>query len=151
RRRREPAAEQKILPHRQVRKQPPLLEHVADTPAMLPHEDAALGVDQRQPVDDDSTARGAHEPADDIDKGRLASARRPEQRRQPSVGDEFCLQHEGAEAVRDVHLESHSDQDFWPTRRAINSDTSSAVMAMTMDTMVSRMAPASPFGTWVNV
>ena len=39
----------------------------------------------------------------------------------------------------------------WPTRRANSSETTSAPIAMTIDTTVSRRAPASPPGICVKV
>src|SRR5919199_1789071 len=103
--RREPAAEQKVLADREMRKETPFLEHVADTPAMFRHEESLAGVDQ-----------------------------------------DARVQLEGPEAMADVDRKTHSIHHFWPTRRASNSDTTSAAMEMAIDTSVSRMAPRSPPG-----
>ena len=56
---REPAAEDEILPDREMRKEPALLEHVADAPAMLRDEYPAFGIDQRPVVEHDAAAVGA--------------------------------------------------------------------------------------------
>ncbi len=149
--RHEPAAEQQVLPHRQVREQPSFLEHVADAPAVPGHEHAARGVDQRRAVDHDATALGAQKSGDDVDQRALAGAGAAEQRGQPSRRHEAGIEGECSQPMGDADLEAHSDHDRWPTRRAISSDMSSAPIEIAIETRVRRSAPASPPGIWVKV
>ena len=134
-----------------MREQPPLLEHVADASTVFPDEDSPVRVDQRHSVDDNPAAARPDQAANDVDERSLSRARSAEECGQPPFGHELRLQGEGSQAVRNVDLQAHSVQDFWPTLRAINSEMMSAAIAIAMDTSVSRMAPASPPGICVNV
>ena len=62
--RREPAAEQEILPDAEMRKQARVLEYEADAAAIGGKEDALSGVDEDAAVEDDPAAIGAREPCD---------------------------------------------------------------------------------------
>src|SRR5499426_243596 len=148
---REPAAEQEILPHGQVRKQATFLEHVADAPAMSRNEYPLIGIDQRPAVENDAAAVGPHDPGDDVDERGLARAGAAEERREPPVRDEVRIERERSEPVPDVDRETHSTPNCWPTRRANSSETRSAPIEMTIDTSVRRMAPSSPPGICVKV
>ena len=68
RRGREPAAVEQVLPHGQVREQPPVLEHVADAALCGGHEHAAAGVDQHASSIPHATLVGADQPGDDVDE-----------------------------------------------------------------------------------
>ena len=150
-RRREPLPEQQVLPHREVREETPLLEYVADAPAVFRNEQSALRVHQHRIVQDDPAAIGANHAGDDIDERGLARAGAAEKCRQPARGDEARLQQERPEPVRNVDREAHYADILSSTRRAINSEMTSAPIEMTIDTSVSRSAPVSPPGICVRV
>ena len=134
-----------------MREQPAVLEDVADAAMMARHEDAALGVDKHLAVDGDAAAVGPDQAADDVDQGRLARARAAEQRRQPGRGREARGDAEAAARVVDVDVQAHAAIRWTPMRRASSSEPSRASMEIAIDTRVSRIAPASPPGTWVRV
>ena len=129
----------------------PLLEYITDAPAEFRNEQSAVGVHQRRVVQDDAAAIGADHAGDDIDQRGLARAGAAEKCRQPAVGDEARLQQERPEPVRDVDREAHCADILSSTRRASNSEIRSAPIEITIDTSVSRKAPASPPGIWVSV
>ena len=147
--RREPAAEEQVVPHVQMRKEPPLLEHGADAPPVLGHEDVLRRIDEHPPLHGDASMIGPHQSADGVHDGRLAGARRAEQCRELSIGLKACIQGESALFVTDINVENHQACTRCRTRRASHSESQSAPMEMTMDTSVSRIAPPSPPGTWV--
>ena len=147
----EEAAVAQILPDRHMRKQPRVLENIADTALVLGNEDARCRIGQHAPIGDDPALIRAQQPADQIDQRCLAGARRAEKRCQPPARLEGRVEREGAEPAADVDLEAHSISIRLPTRRAITSEAISATMAMTIEMRVRRSAPASPPGTWVKV
>ena len=147
----EPSPEQEILPHREVGEETSLLEDVADAPAMLRNEYPSVGIDQHGIVEDDPAAVGANDTGDDIDQRRLARAGAAEERREPPFGNEACLEQKGSKSVRDVDREAHSVHIFRPTRRASNSEMTTADIEIAIDTSVSRNAPVSPPGICVRV
>jgi hypothetical protein len=61
--RREPLPVQKVLPHREMGKEPRFLENVAKTPSMLGHEYALAGVHQGAAIQDDQPLSGRTIPA----------------------------------------------------------------------------------------
>ena len=134
-----------------MREQPAVLEDVADAAMMARHEDAALGVDKHLAVDGDAAAVRPHQAADDVDQGRLARARPTEQRRQAGRGREARGDAEVVARVVDVDFQAHAAIRWTPMRRASSSEPSRASMEIAIDTRVSRIAPASPPGTWVRV
>src|SRR5204863_4063071 len=73
-RRGEPATEQQVLPDGQVRKQPALLEDIADPASVGRDADAALAVEQHRVVEDDAPPPRPEQPGDRIDDGGLAGA-----------------------------------------------------------------------------
>jgi hypothetical protein len=147
----EEAAIAQILRDRQVRKEPRVLKHIADAPPVRRHEDAGFRIDQYAAVDGDSPLVGADQSRDQVDQRRLARAGMTEQRDQPPVAGKPRLQPERAQKLGDVDLDCHAASSRRATRRASHSDAISAPMAMTMETSVSRIAPALPPGTWVKV
>jgi hypothetical protein len=56
---RKPAAVEQVLAHAEMREQAAILEDVADAAAVLRHEHAAFGIDQRLAVDHDLAALAA--------------------------------------------------------------------------------------------
>ena len=149
--RREPSAEQQVLPHREMGEETSLLEDVADAPAVFRNEQPAFGIHQRRVVQDDPAAVGANHAGDDVDQRGLARAGAAEECREPALGDEARLQQERPEPVRNIDRETHYADILSSTRRAMNSEMRSAPMEMTIETSVSRKAPLSPPGIWVSV
>ena len=147
----EPAPVEQVAAHAEMREQPAVLEDIADAAAMPRNEDAALGVDQHLAVDGDAAAVRPHQAADDVDQGRLARARPAEQRRQPGRGREARVDPKAAAQVIDVDFQAHAAIRWTPMRRASSSEPSSASIEIAIETSVSRIAPASPPGTWVKV
>src|SRR5690349_24546729 len=97
--RREPTAEQEVLADREVREQAPLLEHVADAPAMFRDEDSTLGIDQRRIVENDAATVGTHDPGDHVDERGLARAGAAEESGEAPVRDEARLKRERTEPM----------------------------------------------------
>jgi hypothetical protein len=70
--------------------------------------DAALGVDQYRPVDDDPSPFRAHQPGDHIDDRGLARSRAAEQCGETAPAAKMDIELEGAEPVLDIHLEDRA-------------------------------------------
>ena len=134
-----------------MREEAAVLEDVADAAAVLRHEDAALGIDQRLAIDHDAAAVRPDQAADDIDQRRLARARAAEQRRDAGLRGEARGEAKLAERVIDVDVEAHVATRGAPMRRASSSEASRAAIEIATETSVRRSAPASPPGTWVRV
>src|SRR5471030_2424904 len=134
-----------------MREEAAVLEDVAHLPAVLGHEHVAFSIDQRLAVDDHLAALWPDQAGHDVDQRGLARARAAEQRSHAARRDEARVEREVAQRVMDVEFEAHVATRRAPIRRARNSDPSSAAIEITMDTSVSRSAPASPPGTCVKV
>ena len=147
----EPAPELQVVLDREMREQPPFLEHVADLTAVLRHEHAGVRVEEDDTVDRDPSPLRAHETGDGVDQRRLARSGTAEERRQSSFGAERSLQMERALPMRDVDLQAHSAAILRRTTRAMSSEQSKASIETAIDTSVNRNAPASPPGTCVKV
>ena len=145
----EPAAEEQVLAHVEMREEASFLEHVADAPPVLGNEDAFLRVDEHPPLHDDAAVIRPHETADGVHDRRLAGSRRTEKCCELSVRLEARLEVEGSLRMPDVDVENHYARTRRRIRRASHSDSQSATTEMTMDTSVRRMAPLSPPGTCV--
>jgi hypothetical protein len=104
---REPLPVQEILPDREMRKKPRLLEDIAETPSMFGNENAPAGVDQSPVVQDDRALVGAHNSGDDVEKGRLAGPRRTEEGRQLSLGRKARLERERSQTPDDINNKCH--------------------------------------------
>src|ERR1041385_2631671 len=86
-----------VLPHVEVREEPPFLEHVADVPPRRRHVDTALAVEYRFAVDDDPPPVRTHGSGYAIDDRGLARTRTTEQCRHALPGLEGGLQPERPE------------------------------------------------------
>ena len=150
-RRREPAAIEQVLAHRQVREQPSLLEDIADAAPMRRHEDPLGGVEQHPSVEDDAALLRPHQAGDDADERGLAAARAAEQRGEAAVAAKAGVELEIAEPVPGGDLEHQSPCTRRVTWRASSSEASRATSEIATATSVSRRAPTSPPGTWVRV
>lgn len=150
-RRRQPVhAEGQVGPHRQMRKQPPILEHIAQ-PTMFGGDVEAQGrVEQHLAVDDDAARIGPGQSGHHVDDRGLARPRRPEQGGDPRPRLQRHLNLEGALPPMNAQVQ-HGLQPFSRacTRRDRISAASSAVKATTTEMTHSRMAASSPPGTWV--
>ena len=147
----EPAAVEQVLAHRQMGKQAPLLEDIADAAPVRRHEHARVRVDQHPAVEDDAGLPGAHQAGDDMDERGLAGARAAEQRRQAVAAAKARVEVEIAEPVPRGDLEHHRPWMRRVTWRASSSEASRASSEIATATRVSRRAPASPPGICVRV
>ena len=138
-----------VLPHRQVREQPAVLEHVADASQVARDPGPGGGVGQYLAIDHDPAPVGLLQPGDQVEYGRLARTRGPEQGGDARARLEADVDIEFPAPVADVDLQRHRDALPLRTRRASHSETTSATSEIAMDTAVRRSAGASPPGTWV--
>ena len=102
---REPASEQQILADCEMRKQSIFLKDIAHPATMGGDPNAALGVEQYRPVDDDPSPFRAHQPGDHIDDRGLARSRAAEQCGETASAAKMDIELEGAEPVFDIDLE----------------------------------------------
>lgn len=72
--RREPAPEQEISPHAEMREELGVLKHEPDPAAIGGHEDRSLSVYQHAAVEHDRAAIRPRQTRDQIDRHRLARA-----------------------------------------------------------------------------
>src|SRR5437870_4144955 len=129
-----------------MRKEPTFLEDIADAAAVRRSVDAALGVEQHRPVDDDASPFRVQQPGDRVDHGGLACSRPTEQRGEAAPAAKMDIELEFAEAVFDIDLEhgAQSPERRRPVRRARISEASSATIGRTITTRVRRSAAGSP-------
>ena len=148
--RREPFAIGKVILHRQVRKQPRLLEDIADAALVRRQVDATLRVDEHRIADADPGEIRADESGDDVDQRGLAAARGAEYCGDAARALEPDVEADASQFVADGDREAHAVIRC-PARRARNSETSRAPSEMAIEMAVSLRAPASPPGTCVRV
>ncbi len=135
-----------------MRKQPALLEHIADAPAVRRHVDARRGIEQHRIVERDAAAIGRDQPGDQVDERGLAGAGGSEQRGHAARALELRGERELAEPLFDVDGEHrHSPWKRVPARRASHSEATSAASEIAIATSTRRPAAASPPGIWVKV
>ena len=108
------------------------------------------GVDERRVADAHVAAVGAGQPGDEAERHRLARAGAAEQRRDTLGAGEGDVEGEARHASAQGDVEHQS-----ASRRAIprcsRSDRITATSEMTIETSVSRSAPASPSGFCTSV
>src|SRR3546814_8315587 len=132
-----------------MRKQPALLEDIADAAPVRRHEDAAIRIDQQAAVDADAAAGiRSRQAGDQVDQGGLAGARAAEQRGDAVAAGEFCVERKVALGMKNCYIQRHPRTCF-ATRRARISEMISALAEIATAIRVSRRACASPTGTWV--
>src|SRR3546814_17172676 len=91
-----------------MRKQPALLEDIADAAPVRRHEDAAIRIDQQAAVDADAAAGiRSRQTGDQVDQRGLAGARAAEQRGDAVAAGEADIQREIALAVADRDFQRH--------------------------------------------
>jgi len=134
-----------------MRKQPGILEHIADPAAMHRDVPARRRVVQHLAVDGDDAAIGPQQSRDHVDQRCLAGARCAEQAGDPAFAGEGSFDRKFAELFCDVDPQ----HDQLPcrrrkARRANHSEAISAASAMTMETATSRSAAVSPSGVWIS-
>jgi hypothetical protein len=88
-----------------VREQQRVLEHVADSPPVERHVDAARRVEQRLAVDADRAARGSKDAGDRVDDAGLSRSRRPEQADDRRLGSKAHAEVERTEPALDVNVD----------------------------------------------
>jgi hypothetical protein len=130
-------AVQQVGPHVHVRKERDVLRHVTDMTAVRWHVDALRAREEHAPVDGNRAARGRAQAGDGIENGRLAGARRTEQRRRPGVELE-C----GDERKRPLH-ELDVDGDHAGRLSASRFAVHNAAKAMAIEINSSVKASAS--------
>ena len=134
-----------------MRKQPRVLEHVADAPPVRRHVDACGRVVQRFAVERDDAAVGPQQPGDHVDQRGLAGAGRAEQAGDAALAFERGFEREFAELFGDVDAQ-HGQ---FPCRRLVarranHSEAIRAPIAITMEISTSRAAAVSPSGVWIS-
>ena len=144
--RREPPAIEQVLADRQMREQPPLLEDIAKAAAVGGQVAPQGAVGQDPVIDRDPPRIRSQQARDRVHDRGLARTGWPEQHRQPRGGVERHVQVEPGKPVGQADLQRHAPATRRATRRARTSDSSSAVMAMVIDTKTKRPAAASPPG-----
>ncbi len=137
----EPAAVEQVAPHREVREQPGVLEHVADAPPVARHVDAPSGVEQGLAVEQDAATVRPQETGDAVDDRGLAGTRTAEQGRDAVRGREGDVEIQRAQAARDLDLEHQMPRTIRATGRASSSEAIIAAKARAIDTSVRRRAP----------
>ena len=140
-----------ILPDIEMRKQPRVLEHIADAAAMRRDVDACGGVVERLAVDGDAAAIGPQQARDHVDQRGLAGAGGAEQPGDAAFAGERGFDREFAELFGDVDAQ-HGQFPCrrWVARRANHSEAIRAAIAITMETTTSRSAAVSPSGVWIS-
>ena len=146
----EPVAVQQVLPDRQVRKQPCILEDIADAAPVRRQEDALAAVCQHGAAVSDAPVVRPQKPGDGVDDGGLSRTRMPEQRRQPRRGVEGRIQQEARKGMTQRDGQHHAPRMRRAMARDSHSDRNSAPMATATAMMTSRAAAASPPGTCRN-
>ena len=100
-------AEQQILPHPPVRKQPAVLEHIAAGPALGRQIDPRLAVEQHCAGDHDPAAVRTDQTGDHVEQAGLSGARWPEQRDQPVLRGKAATQPALPAPEFDIDLKGH--------------------------------------------
>ena len=135
-----------------MRKQPRVLEHIADAALVLRHERCRAAVStSTRPSTAIAPSVGRISPAIMLTSDVLPEPDGPNSAVSRPPLSKRGVELEGAEPVADVDRQRHSTSIRLPTRRASTSEAISAAMEMTIEISVSRSAPASPPGTCVKV
>ena len=134
-----------------MRKQPRVLEHIADAAAIGWNVHPRRSVVERFVVDGDDAAIGLQQSGDHVDQRGFAGAGGAEQAGDAAFAGERGFDGEFAKLFEDFNAQ-HGQ---FPCRRCVarrakNSDAISAPMAMTMETITSRSAAVSPSGVWIS-
>src|SRR5688572_2098216 len=146
---REQARVREVLPHREMGKQAPLLEHVAETPPAGGYVDALSGIEKRVSVEANAPLARTDQAGNGVHDRRLPGAGLPEQCRYPGAALEGCLEPEFSELVLDSHRQCHAGT-LRPARRTSVSDAISAASDSTTERIQRRNACSSPPGTCVS-
>src|SRR5688500_3155367 len=99
----EQARIREVLPHRQMGKQPTLLEHVAKAPLAGGYMDALSAIEERVSVEGNTPLARTDQAGNGVHHRRLTGAGLPEQCRHPGAALEGCLEPELSELVLDGH------------------------------------------------
>ncbi len=134
-----------------MRKQPRILEHVADPPPVRRHVHACGDVVERLAVERDDAAIGLQEAGDHVDQRGLAGAGSAEQAGDAAFAGEGGFDREFAKLFCDVDAQ-HGQ---FPCRRLVarranHSEAIRAPIAITMEISTSRPAAVSPSGVWIS-
>ena len=137
----------KIAPDGEVRKQPRLLKHHADTAAMGRHV-ASLSIGQDRSVDEDSAGAKPRQAGNDLDHRRLAGAGRAKQRGDAIAAGEVDIELKVAEALVDLDIDH---EEVLLNQRAMTSEATRAARPIEAAITERRSASPSPSGLWLAV
>jgi hypothetical protein len=114
---------------------------------MGPESDACVRVEQGPVARGDAACVGHQQPRDGVDDGRLARPGAAEEHRHPRRRAKRGVERETPEGMADRDLQHYAPPTRVATRRPISSDSRSAPMATTTETITSFIADPSPPGT----
>ncbi len=138
-----------VAAHIQVRKQPGVLEYIANAAAMGGHVDPVRAVEQHPAIHFDMAGHGCDQPGDGVEHGGLADAGRTGQRQYPRIRMDAHATMERTAPEFGIQSQHHaSSRPRW--RRVSHSESSSATSEMAIATIASRQMPASPPGTCIS-
>ena len=116
-----------------MREQSRILKHGAKAALVRGDIDAAFGVQQHLVLDHDAPAVGVEQAANSVDHGGFSGPRPAKQRGDARPGLKREVQREAVKAVRQGQGKRHVPAILLATRRASNSDRSTALTAMAED------------------
>src|SRR5258705_6664303 len=146
-----PPAIVEILPNIKMRKQPRVLKDIADAAAVRRDLHARRGIVKGFAIKGDDATIRPQQPRDHVDQRSLAGTGGAEQAGDAAFAGEVGGKREFAELFGTVYAQ-HGQPPCrrLVARRANHSDAISAPIAITMETMTSRAAAASPSGVWIS-
>ena len=130
-----------------MREEARLLKNHADPAPAGGDVDAFGGIEEDALVQHDTARFGSPQPGDHAHDRRFARPGPAEERRHAVLDRKRRVEREIAAPVRDLDGKAQAAVRARRARRASSSEASSAPSAITMETTLSRSAPASPPGT----
>src|SRR5689334_20858449 len=147
----DPAAIVQVSFHREVRKQPAVLEDIADAPPPGGHVDTVGAVKKDIVTENNAAAVGFHETGDHVDDAGLTGTGRAKQRRCRRVAGEGNIHGKLAELLLCLNRKHRQlPCSRAAARRANHSEASNAANEMMIATITRLSAAASPPGTCVS-
>ena len=143
----EPASVAEVLAHGHMREEPRLLEDVADAPPVRRQKNTLARIEQRIAIDPGMTGIDRDQAGQRVDHRGLARAGAAEQGGDAGRRLEGDVERKAGKGMADGDGQAHAPRILRATSRLTHSDSSSAAIATTTETMTSRAAEASPPGT----